>query len=390
MAAQLLRAPVQGHARIAMRAGRDPAAGVAEQAGRITAPVQIHDDLPVRAQMLLHGLYGGGRQSLLGGVLAQIYQPDVRRPRRPRALRQYMLCVARRCGVFQGFERGCRGAKNDGYARAASSEYGEIARRIAKPFLLLVGAVMFFIDHDEGEIRHGGEHGGAGADDDPRLTGVRCAPGVAPLHSREARMHGHHARTEAAAEAIDQLRRQGDFRYQHQSLAAPRNGRRDDAQVHLSLAAAGHPVHEMRGESVRRPLSCPRRRQDGGDALRLRFGERHVAGARLQGHRRLRRSVLQRNPAARPSRPAMRAGLKCSPTSSAVARPCTCKPAPAGLSVAGRAGRWREHSSSCPSSLTDHHSVVCSAGWPARRAGGQCRGEHFAQGVVVVLGRPKE
>ena len=68
-----------------------------------------------------------------------------------------------------------------GTSGAASSEHGEIARRIAKPFLLLVGGVVLFVDHDQREMRHRGEHGRAGADDDPRLTGVRRAPGVAPL-----------------------------------------------------------------------------------------------------------------------------------------------------------------------------------------------------------------
>ena len=50
--AQLLRAPVQGHSRIAVLAGRDPAAGVAEQARCIAAAIQEHDDLAVRLQML--------------------------------------------------------------------------------------------------------------------------------------------------------------------------------------------------------------------------------------------------------------------------------------------------------------------------------------------------
>ena len=88
-------------------------------------------------------------------------------------------------------------------------------------------------------------------------------------------MHGHDARTETLRKAIDQLRRQGDFRHQHQRLAALRNGGRDDTQIHFGLAAAGHAVQEMRGEAVR----CPSRfGEDGGDALCLGFGERHFAG----------------------------------------------------------------------------------------------------------------
>ena len=48
MAAKLPRAAMQSHARIAVRAGSDPAAGIAEQGRRIAAPVQKHDDLTAR------------------------------------------------------------------------------------------------------------------------------------------------------------------------------------------------------------------------------------------------------------------------------------------------------------------------------------------------------
>ena len=55
-------------------------------------------------------------------------------------------------------------------------------------------------------------------------------------------MQRHHAGAESAPEALDQLRRERDFRHQHQGLAAAGDRRGDDSQVNLGFAAAGDAV----------------------------------------------------------------------------------------------------------------------------------------------------
>ena len=85
MTAQLRGAAVQGHARIAVRAGGDPAAGSAEQAWRVAAAIQEHDHLAAVREMPPDGLHRRLRQALIGGVLAQIDQDHARRLRQPRA-----------------------------------------------------------------------------------------------------------------------------------------------------------------------------------------------------------------------------------------------------------------------------------------------------------------
>ncbi len=111
---------------------------------------------------------------------------------------------------------------------------------------------MLLIHYDEGELGERRENGGAGADDDASGAAVCRAPGIAALVVRETRVHNGHTGAEAAAESIEQLRRQGDLGHQNQSLAAGRYGGSDDPQVNLGLAAAGHAVQQVHGEGRKR------------------------------------------------------------------------------------------------------------------------------------------
>ena len=107
-------------------------------------------------------------------------------------------------------------------------------------------------------------------------TAVRRAPGVAALNSGERRMHRHHAGAEAAPETIDQLRRQGDLRHEHQRLAAICDGRRDHPQIHLGLAAARDPVEQVRGKARQGG-------EDGGNAMSLMIRQTELTRQRLHG-----------------------------------------------------------------------------------------------------------
>jgi hypothetical protein len=190
---------------------------------------------------------------------------------------------------------------------------------------------VFLIDHDERELGQGGEHRGTGSNDDSRLAAMRRPPGIAALAVRQARMHHHHSGAEAAAEAIDQLRCQGDFGHQHQSLAAIRDRGGNDAQVHFGLAAAGHAVDQVRGKA--------RQGGDyGGNAEFLCLGESHFAGTRL--HRRGARSEgFRDDPAARRQRP-QRCGLELVGDFLSRGAPSVLEPGEQGLLLRGAPSRW--------------------------------------------------
>ena len=70
--------------------------------------------------------------------------------------------------------------KTIGTCARCARQHREIARRIAKPFLLLVGGIVLLVDDDQAESRQRGEHRRTRADHDARLAAVRGAPRVAP------------------------------------------------------------------------------------------------------------------------------------------------------------------------------------------------------------------
>ncbi len=149
MAAQLSRAPMQGHARIAMGALCGPPTGAAEQARRISAPIQEHDHLSAIPEMLPDGLHRRLRQAVLDGVLAQVDEHHPRRTCGARPLRQRQPRVAALRDIFQRLERRCGRTQDDGDLCALRAPDGQIARRVAEALVLLVGGIVFLIDHDE-------------------------------------------------------------------------------------------------------------------------------------------------------------------------------------------------------------------------------------------------
>ena len=57
----------------------------------------------------------------------------------------------------------------------------DIARVITRRFLLFVGGLVFFIDHDQAEIFQRRENRAARADHDPRPAGMNLVPFIVAL-----------------------------------------------------------------------------------------------------------------------------------------------------------------------------------------------------------------
>ncbi len=110
---------------------------------------------------------------------------------------------------------------------------------------------MLFIHHDDSQLVQGGEDGRAGADDDCRLAPADAAPLVVALPRGQAAVQHRDAAGKTAAEAPYQLRRESDFRCEHQRGFSCFHGVADGLQVDFRFAAAGDAVEEERGE-----LSC--------------------------------------------------------------------------------------------------------------------------------------
>ena len=167
---------------------------------------------------------------------------------------------------------------------------GEVARRVARAFLLLVAGVVLLVDHDQFQARHRSEHRHARAEHDARRAAVRGQPAFQALRMGHAAVQRRHC-TVAGAEALDeaclQLRREIDLGHHHQRLRlrVARQQALHGVQVHLGLAAAGA-AEQQEGPALR---------------LRTRPGRRvapavSATGARIRMAPRLRRRPVALQP----------------------------------------------------------------------------------------------
>ena len=167
-----------------------------------------------------------------------------------------------RAAGMPALQRGRGAAQDDLGALLAPAPQRQIARRVARPFLLLVAGVVFFVHHDQRQPRQAGEHRHARAQHDARAPAVRGQPAGQALRIRHATVQADHAacaiqRREAGAKARFKLRREVDLGHHHQRLGcrvACQCGLHA-VQVHLGLATAGAAI-QQKGAGLRRDLAA--------------------------------------------------------------------------------------------------------------------------------------
>ena len=104
---------------------------------------------------------------------------------------------------------------------------------------------MLFVQHDQPQVRRGGENRAPRADDHRHRAVGDPLPVPVPFGvAQMAVQHGHLA--EPRAEPLDRLRREADFRHQHDRLPAEMDHLLNRLDVDLGLAAAGHAVDQNR------------------------------------------------------------------------------------------------------------------------------------------------
>jgi hypothetical protein len=116
-------------------------------------------------------------------------------------------------------------------------------------------AVVLLIDHDQSQPWQRHEHRQPGTEQD--IT-IGCGEPVfcAILFAQAAVQGGEAVSGKAAAKMLLELRRQGDFRNQHQRLLPLRQDSVDQAQIQFGLAAAGHPVQQVHAEMAQLRDKC--------------------------------------------------------------------------------------------------------------------------------------
>ena len=173
-----------------MPAFGDVAAFGAKQGTGKTAPIEKEDDLVALLEFLFHvhtELVGenGGAPLVLFRLGAHVDDPDEGKGLSVGPFREQNQVVLSGPGVLEGLERGRGGAEDDWAALEVGTDHGEIAALIFGRVFLLVGILVFFIDHDEPEVGEGSEDGGASSDHDPGLALADAMPLVKAFSLRE-------------------------------------------------------------------------------------------------------------------------------------------------------------------------------------------------------------
>ena len=249
------------------------AAGLALEGGGVAAAVEEEDGLLAAREAELDGLderlaEDGGALAGLAG-LAHVEGVDGGEGAAADALGQADEGVlAGLGGVVPALEGGGGRAEDAAGALDDRAHHGHVAGAVARAFVLLVAAVVLFVDNHQAEGAHGGEDGRARADDHLRFAAADAVPLVVALAIAQGAVEDGDDLAEAGGEAVDRLGGEGDLRHQDDGRAALGEGGGDGLHVDLGLARAGDAEEEdgLGG------------REDGLEGGALRGGEGHRLG----------------------------------------------------------------------------------------------------------------
>ena len=191
-------------------------------------------------------------------------------------LPQAVELVATRGNVVKTLQ-GRRGAAQQYRATVQlAALYRHIPGGVAETVLLFIGAVVLLIDDNQAGGVQGSKNRRAGADDDVGAAVAGGLPGAVALGLAQAGVENNDPGVKALVEAIQGLRCQADFRYQHQRLPAPAQAVGDQLQVDLCFAGAGHAFEQVAAETL------PGRQQSGqrGGLLRVELQSGPAGGRR--------------------------------------------------------------------------------------------------------------
>ena len=131
------------------------------------------------------------------------------------------------------------------------AHHGNIPRIVARRFGLFIGRVVFLIDHDQFQIPERGEERGPGADSDLDPAVLHFHPFVVAFAVAQSAVEHADLVAEPGAEPFHGLRRQRDFRHQHDRFPAFGQHFGDGLEIDFSLAAPGYTVEQDHMSFVR-------------------------------------------------------------------------------------------------------------------------------------------
>ncbi len=192
------------------------------------------------------------------------------------------VAALERVGV--GLDRRRRRSDHHQRIRELASHDRHVAAVIPRRLVLLVRGVVLLIDDDQAGRGERRKYRGPRADHDVDIAPPDAVPLIVSFAVRQPAVLNGNRRPEARAKERRHLRRQRDFRNEHQHAASALPDGVSEPQVDLGLAAAGHAVDERYMERLR------------GGQRQQRLERALLIGRRVTKHRRLDRGdrVLER------------------------------------------------------------------------------------------------
>ena len=241
------------------------AAGPAKRQGRIAPAVQKQHRLFAVGEGPGQGVAEPGRQPTAGRRFfgPHVDDLDLGHGGPGVAVGQMQFPVAAGLDIGDGLQRRRRRGQDDGKIPQPGPDDGHVPGVVDDPVLLLERRVVFLVGDDQAQVRERQMKRRAGADHDPDFSFGDRPPGEAALGRRQVRMPFPRGGCKPRLEAFQPLRAEGDFRQQHQHLAALLQGLGDGLEIDLGLARPGNAIQHGDGEAAfqHRVLQALRRRR---------------------------------------------------------------------------------------------------------------------------------
>ena len=267
------------------------AALFAHQRRRITAPVEKQNRLLAFLQALRDGFLQLRRKDrrafFFVSGLSHVHHANARHFLVIHALRQFQQREFTLLTVVKTFQRRRGRAEHDDRAFHLPAHHRHIACVVTRRFLLLVSVLMLLVHDDEAKRFHRRKDRRTRADDDARAALPDLVPFIMPLSGTQMRMQDgdkrlQFSRTEPRLEPLHRLRRQRNFRHEHDRALTLLQRVRDGLQIHLRLARTRDAMQkESCGRRIESAFVSLRRDRDGewrsGNCARLAPGNTRVS-----------------------------------------------------------------------------------------------------------------
>ena len=236
---------VMGECNIAVGARDNVTTGGTLDVGGKAATIQQQNDLPAVGKCLVHGPMqrtgDGAAVSTVTRFAPQVDRHHIGHGPVENTARHLDKAIDILDRAVPALERRCGRTENQRHILVRGSPLGHVASMVTRGRRLFERGLVFLVQHDQTQVRSRGKDGTSGADDHLHLAGGNPLP--VPMSLGIAQMAMQHGdRVESTAKTLAGLRRQADFRHEHDRLTSKAHHLLNRLNVNFCLAATSNPV----------------------------------------------------------------------------------------------------------------------------------------------------